>query len=257
MSSSTSTIDIMQRFSTRTGLDNTEGCDPYTRRYLWTDAFAVANYLQLASSSKDAGGESGSRDEEKDEYYRLKALDVVESVHNSLGKFRKDDKNGRENQWLSGSSLHPTANGLRIGKSLNEKELGETYDSNTEWDKDGQYFHYLTKWMTALDIITRKTGETKYTEWAMELMKVAAKKFIHHDLGRPAMYWKMSIDLSRPQVLSQGASDPIDGYITLCQLLSTSNKYNILVFDNLPEFYEAKRIFLSMVHITSSEDPLG
>ena len=174
----------------------------------------------------------------------------------TFGPHNESQINGRENQWLSGSSLHPTANGLRIGKSLNEKEVGEICDSDTEWDKDGQYFHYLTKWIVALDIITRRTGETKYTEWALELMKVAARRFVYHDLGRPAMYWKMSIDLSRPQVMSQGASDPIDGYITLCRLLSTCNKYDILVTD-LPEFYEAKRIFLSMVHITTSEDPLG
>jgi hypothetical protein len=230
--------DIMQRFASRTGLD--QGGDPYKRRYLWTDSFAVANYLQLARSTGN------------DNYHEM-ALHLVDAVHNSLGRFRSDDRGGRADSWLSGSSKHPTAAGLRIGKFLNEKQPEDRFDRDTEWDKDGQYFHYLTKWMMALDQMTRHTHDYKYNQWATELISVAADKFVDEDdLGRTRMYWKMSVDLSRPQVYSQGASDPLDGYITVSRLWSTRKEPtdpNFLV--------EKQNLFLSMVDIAPSDDPLG
>jgi hypothetical protein len=239
--------DTMRNFAVRTGLASTtnEDSSPLTRRYLWTDAFAVSNFFQLSRHFP-----------QEEQWYRQTALHLIDSVHNGLGKFRSDDAE-RVGKWLSGASEHhPTAGGLRIGKPLNEKLPGEAYDSDTEWDKDGQYFHYLTKWMMALDLATRRTGDTKYTIWALELMTVAAEKFVHRDYGRPQMYWKMSIDLTKPQLLSQGATDPIDGYIVICRLLSTCDKYHILVPD-LPKLFEAKGIFLSMVYISPLDDPLG
>jgi hypothetical protein len=229
--------DIMQRFASRTGLD--QGGDPYKLRYLCTDSFAIGNYLQLARST-------GNDD------YRKIALHLVDAVHNSLGRFRSDDRGGRANSWLSGSSSHPTAAGLRIGKSLNEKQPRDRFDRDTEWDKDGQYFHYLTKWMMVLDQVTRCTRDYKYNQWAIELMSVAADKFVYEDdLGRTRMYWKMSVDLSRPQVYSQRASDPLDGYIAVSRLLSTRKEPtdpNFLV--------EKQKMFLSMVDISPSDDPL-
>jgi hypothetical protein len=38
------------------------------------------------------------------------------------------------------------------------------------------------------------------------------------------MYWKMSIDLSRPQVNSMGQHDPLDGLITYLQLEATAKE---------------------------------
>lgn len=237
--------DMMHRFASRTGLDRKNHHDDvHSRRYLWTDAFAVANFFLL---SFDFQAEEAS--------FRSTALHLIDSVHNSLGKYRQDDTHKRAGQWLSGSPEYPTAGGLRIGKQLNEKEAGEAYDSATEWEKDGQYFHYLTKWMIALDIATRRTGDAKFVIYALELVKVAAEKFIYRDLGRPQMYWKMSIDLSRPQVRSQGASDPIDGYITISRLLSTCEKYDIPV-PEMPKLFQAKSVFLSMIHISPTDDPL-
>lgn len=40
---------------------------------------------------------------------------------------------------------HPTMGGLRIGKTLAERGPSEVFDENREWDRDGQYYHYLTK----------------------------------------------------------------------------------------------------------------
>ena len=36
------------------------------------------------------------------------------------------------------------------------------------------------------------------------------------------MYWKMSIDLSRPLVASMGQHDPLDGFVTCAELDATA-----------------------------------
>eukprot|EP00980_Cylindrotheca_fusiformis_P021700 scaffold8535_cov132-Cylindrotheca_fusiformis.AAC.8 len=238
--------DIMQTFSDRTGLTS-QMTDRSETRYLWTDAFAIFNLFQLAQQ----------KHQEKEGAGLLQdiAVNLIESVHMTLGKFRMDDEE-RCGHWLPGASdRFPTAGGLRIGKQKNERLSDEPYDCHSEWDKDGQYFHYLTKWMLALDLATRNTGDVKYVLWALQLMKTAFERFVHKDYGRSQMYWKMSIDLTRPQMLSQGVNDPLEGYIVLCRLLSTADLYNVHVPD-LPTFFEAKGIFLSMIRISPVNDPL-
>jgi hypothetical protein len=194
-------LDLMQRFAERTGLTS----DRAPERYLWTDAFAVCNFLGL--------GETES------------ALRLVNQVHHTLGQHRADD--GRHG-WISGldaqeGEVHPTRGGLRIGKKLPERAPDEPFDERVEWDRDGQYFHYLTKWMHALDQVARTTRQPMYRLWARELAATAHRAFTYgrpEDCapGRRRMYWKMSIDLSRPLVPSMGQHDPLDGYITCVQL---------------------------------------
>jgi hypothetical protein len=91
-----------------------------------------------------------------------------------------------------------------------------------EWERDGQYFHYLTKWMHALDQVTRTTGQAAFNQWARELAATAHGAFTHARSGAGLhMYWKMSIDLSRPLVPFMGHHDPLDGYVTCLQLRAT------------------------------------
>jgi hypothetical protein len=57
--------------------------------------------------------------------------------------------------------------------------------------------------------------------WAVELAAASHAGFAHRPGGggaAPVLYWKMSIDLSRPLVPSQGAHDPLDGFITCSAL---------------------------------------
>ena len=204
---STSLIaEIMSGFAERTGL--AEGSGP-PRRYLWTDAFAVCNFLELY------------RETGKDRY-RRDALKLVDQVHHVLGKHREDDP--REG-WISGldereGELHPTRGGLRIGKERNERGADQLFEDREEWNRDGQYFHYLTKWMHALDRVAWATGEANYHAWAVELAQAAHAGFAHVPAGggRRRIYWKMSIDLSRPLTPSMGQHDPLDGLITYQQL---------------------------------------
>jgi hypothetical protein len=204
---------LMEDFAMATGLTDTSR-EP--RRYLWTDAFAVCNYLQLYHQS----GENN--------FLQL-ALNLVDQVHYTLGKYRKDSPH---HGWLSGldeeqARRHPTIAGLRIGKHLPERQPDEAFDERLEWDRDGQYFHYLTKWMHALDRVSQVTGNSIYNQWALELAKTAYAAFSYTPSwgGSKRMYWKMSIDLTRPLVDSMGQHDPLDGLITSLQLEATAKSF--------------------------------
>ena len=84
-----------------------------------------------------------------------------------------------------------------------------------EWDRDGQYYHYLTKWMYALDCVSRVTDDDRYREWAVELARTVHERFSVRDANGSSigLHWKMSIDLSRPLVPSMGQHDPLDGFL--------------------------------------------
>ena len=122
---------IMQEYAALTGL-SPAGETP--RRYLWTDAFALCNLLELFRQSGE-------------EKWRELALRLVDQVHHILGRHRADDA---RSGWISGlndaeGERHPTRGGLRIGKRLGERRPGEPLDESLEWERDGQYYHYLTK----------------------------------------------------------------------------------------------------------------
>ncbi|CAJ1954722.1 unnamed protein product [Cylindrotheca closterium] len=225
------------------------------RRYLWTDAFALANFVSLSHNT-----EKKERQPEKATaaVYQEHARNLMDAVHETLAKHRLGHKEPHKAAtWLpNASNEHPTAGGLRIGKPEDERPLNIPYNSETEWDKDGQYFHYLTKWATALDMVTRGCGDTIYTKWAMELLRVAASKFVTHQYGRPQMYWKLSIDMSRPQVSSQGARDALEGYILANRLIATCEQCQICT-PLLPTMFHLQGIFYSMIHIVeTNDDPL-
>jgi len=202
-------IALMQDFAKRTGL--TAGCPP--RRYLWTDAFAVCNFLGLAQATGE-------------QRYAELALQLVDQVHHTLGRHRDDET---RSGWLSGLNApegerHPTRGGLRIGKALPERGPDQPVDERLEWDRDGQYFHYLTKWMHALDQVAHATGQPRFNLWARELAKTAFDAFTYllSPAGPRRMVWKMSIDLTRELVASMGQHDPLDGYLTCLELQSTA-----------------------------------
>jgi hypothetical protein len=198
--------ELMTEFARSTGL-SPPGESP--RRYLWTDAFAVCNFLELHRQTGD-------------ETYKKLALRLVDQVHWVLGRHRPDDP---RTGWISGldegvGKAHPTWGGLRIGKELNERRPEDPADDRLEWDRDGQYYHYLTQWMHALNRMSRVTGDFSYNQWAVELAKAAHARFVYTPPsgGAKRMHWKMSVDLSRPLVPSMGQHDPLDGLITYHQL---------------------------------------
>ena len=197
---------LMLDFADRTGLA-AQGKEP--RRYLWTDSFAVCNFFELYRQTNDSR-------------FLKPAVALIDQVHETLGRHRPDDV---RRGWISGLAKkegreHPTAGGLRIGKALPERRPDEPFDDRLEWDQDGQYFHYLTKWMHALHRASQVTGDAGFNRMARELAHTAHARFTYRPPsgGVRRMYWKMSIDLSRPLVASMGHHDPLDGLITYYEL---------------------------------------
>ena len=236
--------DIMNGFASRTGLNSTSG-EP--SRYLWTDAFAVCNFLQLYQTTGDS-------------IWLNQAFTLVDQTHLTLGQFRKD--NNRRG-WLSQldneqAVKHPTLGGLRIGKKIKERKANEPANESLEWDRDGQYFHYLTQWMHALQCVSAVTKQKYHLIWALELAQVAHKAFVYAvNHGEKRMYWKMSIDLTHPLVHSMGQHDPLDGLVTYMQLdhnekqFESTEKY-INLSKEIEDFAQMCR------HITwRTHDPLG
>jgi hypothetical protein len=171
---------ILDEFAKSSGLTRDSNAAVQPRRYLWTDAFAVMTWVGLHERT----GERRFLD---------LALRLVAQVHEILAAPR---------------------GGLRIGKPLPERQPHEPYDPELEWERDGQYYHYLTKWMHALRRTARATRDERYQRWAVELARTAHRAFVHPG----GMYWKMSIDLSRPLVPSMGAHDPLDGLVAVASL---------------------------------------
>jgi len=156
---------LMLDFADRTGL-TARGIPP--RRYLWTDSFAVCNFFELYRQTGDS------------RFLKL-ALALIDQVHETLGRHRPDDV---RQGWISGLAEkegreHPTAGGLRIGKALPERRPDEPLDDRLEWDQDGQYFHYLTKWMHALHRASRVTGDANFKRMARELAYAAHARFTY------------------------------------------------------------------------------
>jgi len=205
--------EIMIEFAKMTGL-LPEASLP--KRYLWTDAYAVCNFLGLYRQTNN-------------EQYKRFAFDLVDQVHATLGRHRRDDP---RTGWISGldeeeGRRHPTKGGLRIGKEMNERRPEEPFNERLEWDRDGQYYHYLTQWMHALHCVTKVTGDPTFQRWAIELAKTAHARFTYVPPGggEKRLYWKMSIDLSYPLVSSMGHHDPLNGLVTYSELQSTAGKY--------------------------------
>jgi len=159
----------------------------YHPRYLWTDAFGVINYICLYVMTNN-------------NIYLKQSKILIDHVHKILGKNRDLQ------QYLKHANInHPTLGGLRIGKNHDENHS----------DGDGQYFHYLTKWMYALNRFSLITNIKMYNLWAIELAKSIFPHFVSTTSSTtPQMHWKMSIDLSKPLIHHQGNLDPYDGYIT-------------------------------------------
>ncbi|PWN06482.1 hypothetical protein [Rhodohalobacter mucosus] len=193
---------LMDEFAEGTGL--TKGGEEKQNRYLWTDAFAVQNFLALSSHTGD-------------DTYKDLARHLIEKVHYTLGRFAPADS---RTGWISGlgeeeGRKHPTAGGLRIGKKQPERKKTEPRDSQREWSRDGQYYHYHTRWISALLHAAQylENDRDKLVENAAEL-SLAGKHFLRSTNEHLHLFWKMSVDLSYPQVLSMGAHDRLDGYLT-------------------------------------------
>lgn len=236
--------ELLLAHARRTGLIG-EAIAP--TRYLWTDAFAVCTWLEIhrLTGSQAALGN---------------ALALVEQVHSVLGKHRADDS---RRGLISGlpepdGREHPTAGGLRIGKPRPERGPTEAYDERLEWDRDGQYYHYATKWMHALARVALVRPGGPDLRHAVELALAVHAGFVIDDPRRgKRMIWKCSIDLQRALVPSMGQHDPLDGLLTLRGLrLQARRSGSRAEADALDEPIETLRAICDGIDWRTA-DPLG
>ncbi|KAL8702700.1 MAG: hypothetical protein Q9201_004121 [Fulgogasparrea decipioides] len=165
-------------------------------RYLWTDAFGVLNFLTL---HKEAG----------DQKYISLADRLIKAVHAVLGYDR-----GGQNRLPGASDQNPLGGGLRIGKIDKQGP-----------DGDGQYHHYLTIWMFALNRMSIASRKPSYNEQAITLAKaIHPHFFIDIESDAPRMVWKIAMDMSRPLVSSEGNLDAVDGFVTFSLLASAAGE---------------------------------
>lgn len=229
---------LMENFARRTGLENDTGTPE--RRYLWTDAFALMNFTALHKNTEKP-------------LFRDKAEKLIRLVHRTLGRFAENDS---RSGWIRGageenSKENPTVVGLRIGKKIPERTLNERPDPQWEWERDGQYFHYHTRWINALITAGKHFENERYSQWAADL-SLAGAHFIEETSGKTTIYWKMSVDLSRPLVPTRGAHDPLEGLLSAYQARKAANL-------RLPEFQNYISQLQGLCKATDwlTNDPLG
>ena len=232
--------------------------DGHRGRYLWTDAFGVLNFLTLstiaATTSKptsnerdaDSNSDTSSHEQQERERYITLAARLIDAVHSTLGRTRSGDA-----RLPGASDAHPLAGGLRIGKAVDEDD--------PSGDGDGQYHHYLTMWIFALNRMARASGDHTYNDLAVELAKAIHPRFVRRadkDGERPRMCWKTSVDLSRAVVPTEGNLDPMDGYVVF-SLLQRTHEENGGPKDVLAEeIDEYKQMLETKWRRYASEDPL-
>jgi hypothetical protein len=192
-------------------------------RYLWTDAFGVLNLLTLHHATSSPT-------------YLTLAKSLVHSVHNTLGRTR--DGTAR----LPGATdSEPLTGGLRIGKVDEEGR-----------DGDGMYHHYLTLWMFALNRLAIATNETEWNDLAIELAKAIHPKFLVLGTGgEKRLVWKISVDMKKVLVLSEGHLDAATGFVVFRLLQERAGK---AVLEE--EIEEYKELMMREGKLSASTDML-
>ncbi|UNI18659.1 hypothetical protein JDV02_004913 [Purpureocillium takamizusanense] len=206
------------------------GAGGHRGRYLWTDAFGLIDLLKLHRETSSP-------------LYLALARRLADVVHDTLGREREcerrphdndGDGNGGEGDGggvparLPGATdAEPLRGGLRIGK----------LDAHGP-DADGQYHHYLTLWMFALNRLSLASGEARWNDLAVQLARAVHPRFVlcvpspsplegegegegerRHHLK---MVWKISTDMRRVLVPSEGHLDAATGLVVYSLLQRTA-----------------------------------
>lgn len=173
------------------------GAGGHRGRYLWTDAFGVVNFITLYRQTTQ-------------QKYLVLAKRLVQTVHDVLGRTR--DGSAR---LSDATDEEPLKGGLRIGK-VNEKG----------GDGDGQYHHYLTLWMFALNRLTLATEDAGFNDDAVQLARAIHPHFvIRKSPERISMVWKISADMETTLTPSEGHLDPATGLVIYRLLQETAARH--------------------------------
>jgi hypothetical protein len=210
------------------------GAGGHRGRYLWTDAFGLVNLITL------------SRETSSPVYLTL-AKQLAHTVHDVLGRTR--DGTAR---LPRATDAEPLKGGLRIGK---QSEHGA--------DGDGQYHHYLTLWMFALNRLALATREQEYSQLAVQLAKAIHPHFIirsdDHAGGSSSalrMVWKISSDMDTVLVPSEGSLDAATGFVVYRLLQRTAEHLHGPPGALASEIADYRQLMHRKGRLHASRDPL-
>ncbi len=92
-------------------------------------------------------------------------------------------------------------------------------------DGDGMYHHYLTLWMFALNRLAIASKEMQWNDLAIELAKAIHPKFLISGTGgKKRLVWKISTNMERVIVPSEGHLDAATGFVVFRLLQEFAGK---------------------------------
>ena len=171
------------------------GAGGHRGRYLWTDAFGVVGLITLFRETSSP-------------LYLQLARRLVAAVHDVLGR----ERGGALARLPGATDAEPLAGGLRIGK-LDARGA----------DGDGQYHHYLTLWMFALNKLALAADDAAYNDLAVQLARAIHPRFVVRGTSGLRMVWKISTDMQHVLVPSEGHLDAATGFVIYRLLQRTSS----------------------------------
>lgn len=210
------------------------------RRYLWTDAFGLLNFVTLAQ--RYPANRRG--------ILLNAAKRLIDSVHATLGQPR----NSAFPMAVQADGPYPFK-GLRIGK---EKARSNS-DAGMEYD--GMYWHYLDKWFFALLRYYQVSGDHDALRDVIQLIKAVHPAFLQKSITEEVLglHWKMNVDLTSISGLGNAYpnDDALSGYIvySLIEHASLGKGFPGLEQECLELGDAARQYILSGVRIFP--DPLG
>ena len=199
------------------------------RRYLWTDSFAVLAYVSLAKGYQLQGNEAFAQK------YHGAADRLINVVHDSLGKPADNEHKMRINSESPSGYV-----GLRIGKVLSQRvtDYGMHYD--------GQYWHYIDKWLFALARADR----------VKDAILIAKSSFPYfYDSTGGGIRWKLSVDATAPPELKH--SCPNDDTVAALIVFSLLETHRTSDMPSLREEIRVLKTSLRDYAVRPTADPLG
>lgn len=209
-------------------------CRHGQRRYLWTDAFAVLNYVSLAQRSQTEDGK---------QLYLKAAHTLADCVHETLGCPRSEKyPMERDSSGLSPSGFV----GLRIGK------VEARAKTDFGMRLDGMYWHYVDKWLFALLRLGQISGSSERLRQAAGWAKVLFPRFF--DTRHGGIRWKLNVDATpiseQPHGFPNG--DTLNAYVVYTLIQRAQN--DISLSDEIQAMYKGLQESYSP---RKTRDPLG
>ncbi|KAF5718132.1 hypothetical protein FMUND_5424 [Fusarium mundagurra] len=175
---------------------------PVASRERCTRATVTFDKASNTWTPPDDPGAGGHRDNK----YLALAKRLVQTVHDVLGRTR-----GGVSRLPGATDAEPLKGGLRIGK---ERATGS--------DGDGQYHHYLTLWMFALNRLSWAIHDPSFNDLAIQLAKAIHPKSCFQSPSGLKMIWKILMDMDKVLVLTEGHLDAATGFVVFGMLQETA-----------------------------------